>query len=120
VTNAPTRWFRCKHDGAGPRDRAIDRERTIRKGLVGSEQWGTHASLLMAHDIANFSERHREGGAKDFCLLSSWQLLNTLTQTEDNQNAKTRKSLSYQRQILQPSDVAFKPDWVHNGQPLNN
>jgi len=118
VTNAPVRWFRTKHNGVGPRDRAIKRERNIREKLIGWEQWGTHASLIMAHDIATFRS-NKEGGAKDFCLVSPWQMLNTFTQSEDKQNAKTRKSISYQKQLMQPADTAFEEEWLDNGQPLS-
>ena len=68
-----TYWFRGTIDNIGPKSRAMNRERFIRAGITTAEQWITHPSLLIAHDIPT-SDPSVEGGPKDFFMASVWQI----------------------------------------------
>jgi len=68
-----TYWFRGTIDNIGPKSRAMNRERFIRAGITTAEQWITHPSLLIAHDIPT-ADPSVEGGPKDFFMASVWQI----------------------------------------------
>jgi hypothetical protein len=118
VQHDPALWFRgssaCE-TGPSKRVRKKESELLVEALSVGKDSMMIHPSLVMAHDIYN--PRRDEGGPKDFALISPWQFLNTLNETN---NAKTEISMKTFKNgdIINPAATGFKKEWENDGQPV--
>ena len=109
----------------GPKDRAIDRVDTLRKGLVSCLQHSTFSGYVFAHDRVIISKEGKViEGVKDFLTISPWQVLNTLTEVagpkSQSQINKATRSLSLMKHIRSPNRPGWRDEWLETGQPVAN
>jgi hypothetical protein len=119
VQKDPALWFRgssaCEE---GPSKRVRKKEKALLESALtaGASGMLTHPSLVMAHDI--FNTKRDEGGPKDFALISPWQFLNTLNESN---NTKTEISINIFKRgdIKTPTSNGWERSWESDGQPLS-
>lgn len=129
VTTGITRWFRSSVDNG-----IKSRERALRKETEERENWCdltkdadmlyrsalTHPWLLMAHDMpvkTNGPNKIKEGGPKDFFIISPWQMLATISQ-KGRIPERTSDSIERQRELVYPKGDKFIHAWLDEGQPM--
>jgi hypothetical protein len=103
-------WFRNQ---PSPEKRCFEKQSTLREMAKEDSFLKMTLPIVMAHD---YPGGKKEGGAKDYLLMSPWQFLNTITNTPST-NVNLSFTTFTQKNIEWP-----EPDssWFKDGQPVQN